>query len=88
MASAPPSSMAAAIWVDLLRVPLVRPGVWPLTPGQELALAVARRGATMRIMTAERPAGVILLDDMADYPRHSGKFMLKLLLAWMAMGFR
>jgi hypothetical protein len=56
--------------------------------GQELALAVARRGATMRIMTAGRPAGVILLDDMADYPRHSGKFMLKLLLAWMAMGFR
>jgi len=44
--------------------------------------------ATMRIMTAERPAGVILPDDMASYPRHSGKFMLKLLLAWMAMGFR
>jgi hypothetical protein len=44
--------------------------------------------ATMRVMTAERPEGVILPDDMANYPRHSGKFMLKLLGAWMAMGFR
>jgi hypothetical protein len=44
--------------------------------------------ATMRMMTTERPEGVILPDDMANYPRHSGKFMLKLLLAWMAMGFR
>jgi hypothetical protein len=44
--------------------------------------------ATMRMMTAERPTGVVLPDDMANYPRHSGKFMLKLLLAWIAMGFR
>ena len=44
--------------------------------------------ATMRMMTAERPEGVILPNDMANYPRHSGKFMLKLLGAWMAMGFR
>jgi hypothetical protein len=44
--------------------------------------------ATMRMMTTERPEGVILPDDMANSPRHSGKFMLKLLLAWMAMGFR
>ncbi len=44
--------------------------------------------ATMRMMTAERPEGVTLPDDMANYPRHSGKFMLKLLAAWMAMGFR
>jgi hypothetical protein len=43
---------------------------------------------TMRMMTAERPAGVILPNDMANYPGHSGKFMLKLLLAWMAMGLR
>ena len=42
----------------------------------------------MRMMTAERPAGVILPNDIANYPGHSGKFMLKLLLAWMAMGFR
>ena len=44
--------------------------------------------ATMRMMTAERPDGVILPGDMANYSRHSGKFMLKLLGAWMAMGFR
>ena len=44
--------------------------------------------ATMRMMTAERPEGVILPDDVANYPGHSGKFMLKLLGAWMAMGFR
>ncbi len=44
--------------------------------------------ATMRMMTAARPAGVILPDDMANYPGHSGKFMLKLLRASMAMGFR
>jgi hypothetical protein len=44
--------------------------------------------ATMRIMTAERPEGVILLDDIANYSGLSGKFMLKLLGAWMAMGFR
>ena len=43
---------------------------------------------TMRVMTAERPEGVILPDDMANYPGRSGKFMLKLLGAWMAMGFR
>jgi hypothetical protein len=42
----------------------------------------------MRMMTAERPEGVELPDDMANYPRHSGKFMLKLLGAWLAMGFR
>jgi len=29
-----------------------------------------------------------LPDDMANYPSHSGKFKLKLLGAWMAMGFR
>jgi hypothetical protein len=46
------------------------------------------RPATMRMMTAERPEGVILPDDTANYPGHSGKFMLKLLGAWMAMGFR
>ena len=44
--------------------------------------------AAMRMMTSERPEGVILPDDMANYPGRSGKFMLKLLRAWMAMGFR
>jgi hypothetical protein len=44
--------------------------------------------ATMRVMTAERPEGVILPDDMANYPGRSGKFILQLLRAWIAMGFR
>ena len=43
---------------------------------------------TIRMMTAERPDGVELPDDMVNYPGHSGKFMLKLLGAWLAMGFR
>jgi hypothetical protein len=43
---------------------------------------------TMRMMTADRPAGVVLPDDMANHRRFSAKFMLKLLGAWMAMGFR
>jgi hypothetical protein len=43
--------------------------------------------ATMRMMTAARPAGVTLPDDIANCPGHSGKFMLKLLGAWIAMGF-
>ena len=42
----------------------------------------------MRVMTAERRAGVELADDVPNYPRHSGKFMLKLIAAWIAMGFR
>jgi hypothetical protein len=44
--------------------------------------------ATMRVMTAERPEGASLSPDIANYPRHSVKFMLKLLRAWIAMGFR
>ena len=44
--------------------------------------------ATMRMMTAERPEGVILPDDIPNYPAHSVKFILKLLGAWVAMGFR
>ena len=44
--------------------------------------------AAMRVMTAERPEGVILPDDIPNYPGRSGKFMLAVLRAWMAMGFR
>ena len=44
--------------------------------------------ATMRLMTAERPQGVVLPNDMANYPGRSGKFLVELLLSWMAMGFR
>jgi hypothetical protein len=42
----------------------------------------------MRVMTKERRAGVELADDMPNYGGHSGKFMLKLIGAWIAMGFR
>jgi hypothetical protein len=42
----------------------------------------------MRVMTAERRGGVELADDLPNYRGHSGKFMLKLLIAWIAMGFR
>jgi hypothetical protein len=43
---------------------------------------------TMRVNTDERPNPVDLPADTANYPGYSGKFMLKLLLAWLAMGFR
>jgi hypothetical protein len=42
----------------------------------------------MRIMTKDRPAGVPLADDLPNHAAHSGKFLLRLLAAWMAMGFR
>jgi hypothetical protein len=42
----------------------------------------------MRVMTANARAGVILPTDVPNYPRHSGRFMRKLLAAWIAMGFR
>jgi hypothetical protein len=44
--------------------------------------------ATMRVMTAERPEGVTLPDDMANYSGRSAKFMLLLLRAWISMGFK
>ena len=42
----------------------------------------------MRVMTRDRPSGVTLADDVPNYPGHSGRFMRKLLAAWVAMGFR
>jgi hypothetical protein len=42
----------------------------------------------MRIMTKERRAGVELADDVPNYAGYSGKFMMKLIGAWIAMGFR
>ena len=44
--------------------------------------------ATARMMTADRPQGVTLPEDMPNYPGFAGRFMLKLLGAWIAMGFR
>ncbi|WP_158921674.1 GFA family protein [Acidisphaera sp. S103] len=39
----------------------------------------------MRVMTGEKPAGVILPDDIPNYEGHSGKFMWRLLKARIAM---
>ena len=42
----------------------------------------------MRVMTKDRRAGVELADDVPNYSGFSGKFMLKLLAARIAMGLR
>jgi hypothetical protein len=42
----------------------------------------------MRLMTKDRPEGVALSDDVPNHRTTSGKFMLRLLAAWIAMGFR
>jgi hypothetical protein len=41
----------------------------------------------MRIMTKDRRADVVLEDDVPNYPGYSAKFMIRLMLAWFAMGF-
>ncbi|WP_269932723.1 hypothetical protein [Aminobacter sp. HY435] len=42
----------------------------------------------MRVMTADRRAGVEFSDGLPSYARHSGLFMWRLLSAWAMMGFR
>jgi len=42
----------------------------------------------MRVMTRDRCADIALADDVPNYRGHSGRFMVKLLAAWIAMGFR
>lgn len=42
----------------------------------------------MRVMTGDREAGVELANDMPNHTGHSGKFMVRLIAAWIAMGFR
>lgn len=42
----------------------------------------------MRVMTEDRRAGVELDDRLPNHPRHAVKAMLRLLAAWMGMGFR
>jgi hypothetical protein len=42
----------------------------------------------MRIMTKERRAGVELAGDLPNYSGRSGKLILKLIAAWIAMGLR
>jgi hypothetical protein len=42
----------------------------------------------MRLMTAERRAGVELADDLPNYAGRAGVFMWKLVTAWIAMGLK
>jgi hypothetical protein len=42
----------------------------------------------MRVMTKDRRDGVELADDLPNYDGYAGKFMLKLIAAWIAMGLR
>jgi hypothetical protein len=42
----------------------------------------------MRVMTHERRGGVELADDLPNYSSSSAKFMLRLISAWIQMGFR
>ncbi|PRH86823.1 hypothetical protein C5L14_16125 [Labrys okinawensis] len=47
-----------------------------------------RPAPQMRVMTGDRQGGFDREGDMPSYASHSGRFMWKLLLAWIAMGFR
>jgi hypothetical protein len=42
----------------------------------------------MRVMTRDRRADIALADDVPNYRGYSGRFMMKLLAAWIAMRFR
>jgi hypothetical protein len=42
----------------------------------------------MRVMTKDRRAGVVLANNVPNYQGCPGKFMLKLIAAWIVMGFR
>ncbi len=64
-----------------------------LTKGHWLTLYRNRSPAAappveMRVMTKDRRNGVALADDLPNYDGYSGKSMLKLIAAWIAMGFR
>ena len=42
----------------------------------------------MGVMAKDLPAGHVPRDDLPTYPTHPARFMIKLLAAWAAMGFR
>ena len=42
----------------------------------------------MGVMAKDLPAGHVPRDDLPTYPTHPARFMVKLLAAWAAMGFR
>ncbi len=63
------------------------------TKGHWLTIYRARmpgpvRPLEMRVMTSDKRAGVVLPDDVPSYATHSGRLILKLLAAWVTMGFR
>ena len=63
------------------------------TKGHWLTLYRARlpgpvQALEMRVMTSDRREGVVLPDDAPNYAARSGKFMWKLLAAWVSMRFR
>jgi len=63
------------------------------TSGHWLSLYRGRLGddappLQMRTMTRDRREGVELPADVPNYATHSGRFMWKLLAAWIAMGLR
>jgi hypothetical protein len=62
------------------------------TKGHWLSLYAGRLSGTppldMRIMTVDRLDKSALPDDAPSYPTRSAGFMMKLMAAWAAMGFR
>jgi hypothetical protein len=62
--------------------------VGPAVPFTFHRTSLAAQKLEMRVMTRERRVGVELADDLPTYTGHSGKFMLELIAAWIAMGFR
>lgn len=50
--------------------------------------AAERPGPEIRTMTGDRPAATVLDGSVPNARRHTASFMLKLLGAWVAMGFR
>lgn len=42
----------------------------------------------MGVMVKDQPTGAELPDGIPSYPARPAKFMIKLLAAWAAMGFR
>ena len=61
-------------------------GHWLSVYADRLAAPVG--ALEMRVMTADRPEGPALPDDVPNYATHSARFMMRLLGAWVKMGFR
>jgi hypothetical protein len=69
------------------------PMVLDFTPGHWLTVFRDRLSGPapeprLRIMTKDRPAGVVLSGDIPSYETQPPRMMFRLLGAWAAMGFR